>query len=250
MTPLRNSRPTASIILCSILFFVSVLLLGCPHVIYAVPTLMNEAPRFPGPLPAAPGSKFVPITLRLGTEGHFVLFHLRVDGTNLEPSAGTCRRWFLRRGARETQDAPRSFCDQDDARFYVATGVPHTLELIVGSEHTVATRVLLEPGENLHWKMPITTRLIELSINLQPGSSYTLRGGEEVLHLQNALPKDAPRGTSWDVDQHEPIFYRGLEVGSMQIEVLRNADRRVESALSVPLYSGRMKCEAPFCEGE
>lgn len=246
MTRLRNrsSSGLTSAILC----LVSLPLLGCPHLIYAVPTLMNETPRFPGPGPLAPGSKFVPITLRLGTEGHFVLFHLRVDGTNLEPSAGTCRRWFLRRGAREAPSAPRSFCDQDDARFYVATGVPHTLELLVGSEHTVATRVLLEPGENLRWKMPITTRRIELSINLEPGSSYTLRGGEEVLDLRSALPKDAPRGTSWDVDQHEPIFYKGLKVGSMQIELLRNADRRVESALSVPLYSGRMRCEPPFCE--
>jgi hypothetical protein len=262
VTPRGNDRPPSpagcgrvghetrtrntSIILCSILFLVIVALLGCPHVIYAVPTLMNQAPRFP----VVAGSEFVPIALRLRTEGHFLLFRLRVDGKNLEPTAGTCRRWFLRRGAREAQTARRSFCNHDAVRFYVAAGVPHTLEFVIGSEHTVAKRVFLEPGENLRWKMPITTGRVELPVNLEPRHSYTIRAAEEALHLRSALSKDAPTGTRWKVNEHRPIYYDGVEVGTLRIEVLRNRDRRIVSELSVPLYSGRLRCEPPFCAAE
>ena len=266
MTPLRNSRPPASagsgragheirsrrpsILICSILFLVSAPQLGCPHIIYAIPTLMGRAPRFPGPAPVEARSEFVPIALAFESKGHYLVFRLRVDGKNLEPSMGSCRRWFLLREAREAETARRSFCDHDAVRFYVAAGVPHTLELLVGSEHTVAKRVLLEPGENIRWKMPIRTGRVELSINPEPGSSYTVRGGEEALNLRSALGKKAPSGTRWDLDEYDPIFYGGIEVGTMRIKVLRDGDRQIISELSVPLYSGRIKCEPPFCEAE
>jgi hypothetical protein len=190
----------------------------------------------------------VPVVLDFQTEGHFLLFRLRVDGKNLEPVAGTCRGWFLRRGARESPTAQRSFCDEDAVRFYLAAGVPHTLELLVGSEHTVAERVYLKPGENLRWKLPITTRRVELSIQPEPGHSYRVRAREQALSLRTALGTDAPSGTSWDPAAHEPTYTSGREVGTLRLEVLRDARRHLVSELSVPLYSGRMKCEPPFCE--
>jgi len=206
---------------------------------------MNDPPRFSGPESTAPGSEFVPIALHFETEGHFLVYRLRVDGKNLEPSAGTCRRWFLLRGAREAQTTQRNFCDDDDVRFYLAAGVPHTLELLVGSEHTVAKRVALERDRKIRWKMPISTRRVEMSITPEPGRSYTVRGGEQLLHLRSALSSEAPRGTRWDVDESDQIYLRGVEVGTLRIEVLRG--RQIVSELSVPLYSGRMSCEPPFC---
>ncbi len=234
---------------CSLLLLVAVLLLGCPHVIYAIPTLANSPPEFSGPEPVE-GAKFVPIELDLRTKGRFLLFRLRVDGRSLEPSAGSCRKWFLRRGAREAQTTRRIFCDQDAVRFYLAAGVRHTLELLIGSEHAVAKRALLRPGEHLHWRMPTTTRRVELVIDPKAGSSYTVRGGETTLNLRRALPETTPRGTRWDSGAGEPIYHKGVEVGSMRFQVVRDGDRRVLSDLSVPLYSGPMTCELPFCETE
>jgi hypothetical protein len=239
--------PPSSLFRASILLLVTLPLLGCPHAIYAIPTMMNRAPRFSG---VAPDPVLVPVALDFQTDGHFLVFYLRVDGKNLEPSAGPCRRWFLLRGAREAPTAQRSFCDEDDVRFYLAAGIPHTLELLVGSEHTVAERVYLEPGKHLSWKMPITTQRVELSIDPEPGHSYSVRAREEDLNLRTALGKDAPSGTSWDPEEHKPIYYSGREVGTLRIEVLRDARRTFVSELSVPLYSGRMKCELPFCEAE
>jgi len=222
-------------------------LLGCPHLIYAVPTLMNQEPRFRAPAGDAPAPPLVPIRLDLGTEGHFVKYYLRVDGANLTPSAGPCRRWFMRRGAQETPDAPQSFCDEDEVRFRVAAGVPHRIELLIGSEHTVAKRVYLESGDNLHWRMPIATQLVELSIEPEPGSSYTIRGREVALDLRRALGEDAPHGTRWDPKAHSPTYLGGAEVGSLELLVTRNADRRIVETLSVPLFSGKLACGPPFC---
>jgi hypothetical protein len=237
----------SSLVVRSLLVPIVLPLLGCPHVIYAIPTLLNREPRFPAARSVEPVADLVPIRLDLETEGHFLLFYLRVDGKNLTPSAGPCRRWFLLRGAREAEAAPRSFCDEDEVRFRVAAGVPHSVELLVGSEHTVAKRVYLEPGENLRWRMPIATQRVELSIDPEPGSSYTIRGREVALDLRRALAEDAPRGTRWDPAAHAPVFAGGTEVGSLELQVLRNADRRVVGELSAPLYSGRMVCGPPFC---
>ena len=121
------------------------------------------------------------------------------------------------------------------------------MELVVGSEHTVAKRVVLRPGENIRWRMPIRTERIELPIDLESGHSYTLEGREDVLDLRRALGTEAPSGTRWDLDGYERIYHSGVEVGSMKIRVLRDWDRRVMGELSAPLYSGRMSCEPPFC---
>jgi len=240
----------ASALLGALLVCAAAPLLGCPHLIYAIPTMMTPTPRFSGVEPAPPEAEFVPLSLDFRSEGHFLLFRLRVDGQNLEPSAGTCRRWFLLRGAHEVQTAGKSFCDEDDVKLDLAAGVPHTLELVVGSEHTVAKRVVLEPGANVRWKMPITTRHVEVSITPERDQEYTLRAREEVLNLANAMPRESPRGTNWKLDAYEPIYKRGVEVGLLRIEVLRGPDDEVVSAFSVPLYSGRMGCEPPFCEVE
>lgn len=240
----------SSTVMNAILFLVTMPILGCPHIIFGIPTVMSRAPRFSGPEPVKAGSEFVPIALDFETEGHFLVFRLRVDERNLEPSVGRCRRWFLFRVAREAESARRSFCNHDAVRFYVTAGVPHTLEFLIGSEHTVAKRVLLRPGENIRWRMPITTGRVELSINPEPGHAYTVHGGEEVLNLRSALAEKAPSGTRWDLDEYDPIYHSGVEVGTMRIRVLRDADRQIVSELSVPLYSRRMKCEPPFCGAE
>jgi hypothetical protein len=222
-------------------------LLGCPHLIFGIPTLATRAPSFPGPESTSAGSEFVPVAIDFETGGHFLLFRLRVDGTDLEPSSGRCRRWFLQRVAREAESEPRSFCDDDSVWFDVAAGVPHTLELVIGSEHTVVKRVVLRPGENIRWRMPIRTGRIVLTIDLEPGYWYTVEGREDALDLRRALGQEAPSGTRWDLEGHDPIFHSGVEVGSMRLTVLRDADRRVMRELSVPLYSGRMSCERPSC---
>jgi hypothetical protein len=239
----RSSSLIASALLC----LTSLPLLGCPHLVYAVPTLSNREPRFPGPAHAASGAKLVSVSVDLETEGHFLLYYLRVDGKSLEPSAGPCRRWFMRRGAREAEAEPRSFCDEDAVRFRVAPGVPHTVELLVGSEHTAAKRVFLDRGGNLAWRIQIATQRVELSIDPEPGSSYTIRGRERALDPRSALGEDAPRGTRWNPDEHAPVYLAGTEVGSLELQVLRNKDRRVVQQLSLPLYSGRLACEPPFC---
>ena len=195
------------------------------------------------------GRELVPVALDLQTQGHFLVFHLRVDGTNLEPNAGGCRRWFLRRVAREAESSGRAFCRDDSVYFDAAAGARHTLELLVGSEHTVATRVMLRPGENLRWRMPIRTGRIEVPLALEPGHSYTLEGREEELDLGRALAEGAPTGTRWDPDAHEPVFRSGVEVGSLRLRVLRDADGSVLEELSAPLRSGRLRCEPPFCPG-
>jgi hypothetical protein len=236
-----------SLVASALLVLTVLPLLGCPHLLYAVPTMMNREPRFPGPAPVASGAKLVSIALDLETEGHFLVYYLRVDGKSLEPSAGPCRRWFMRRGAREAEAEPRSFCDEDVVRFRVAPGVPHRVELLVGAEHTAAKRVFLDRDGNLDWRIQIRTQRVELSIDPEPGSSYTIRGREVRLDLRSALGEDAPKGTRWNPDEHAPVYLGGTEVGSLELQVLRNKDRRVVQQLSVPLYSGRLACEPPFC---
>ncbi len=221
-------------------------LLGCPHLIFAVPTLMTRTPSFPGPESGKAGARFVPVAVDFETEGHFLLFHLRVDGKNLEPSVGGCRRWLLQRVAREADAAGRSFCGDDSVRFRVAAGVEHRLEFVVGSEHTVVKRVVLRPGENVRWRMQVRTARVELPIELAAGHAYTVEAREEILDLRAALPKEAPSGTRWDLDGYEPVYHTGVEVGRMRIRVLRDA-RGVVKALTVPLVSGRIACEPPFC---
>src|SRR5262249_42526538 len=236
--------PSSPILRASLLLLATLPLLGCPPAIYAIPTLLHPPPRSAG---GATDPRFVPVALDFQTEGQFLLFRARVDGRNLEPSAGPCRRWFLRRGADEAPTASRTFCNDDEARFYLAAGVPHTLELLIGSQHTVAQRAYVQPGANLRWRMPITTRRIELSIDPEPGHAYTVRAREEALDLAAAL-KDAPTGTRWDPAEHEAVYYRGRVVGTLRLEVLRSPRRELVSELAVPLYSGRMPCEPPFCE--
>jgi hypothetical protein len=233
----------------AILCLLALPLVGCPHFIYAVPTLLTPEPSFPGPEPVQAHASFVPVAVDLDTEGHFLVYRLRVDGKNLEPNAGTCRRWFLKRVAREGESAERRFCSDDSVHFRVAAGVPHDLELVVGSEHTVAKRVVLRPGANVRWRLPIRSARIELPIELAPGHAYTVEGREAALDPRRALAAEAPppEAGRWDLDAYEPTFRSGVEVGSLRLRVLRDVDGQVLEEVSVPLYSGRMGCEPPFC---
>ena len=65
---------------------------GCPHLIFAVPTLLNREARFRGPEGGDAAPPLVRVAVELETGGHFLTYYLRVDGTNLTPSAGPCRR--------------------------------------------------------------------------------------------------------------------------------------------------------------
>ena len=225
-------------------------LLGCPQVFFGIPAALRSEPRFVGPGPARPDAEFVPIQFDLETQGNSLAFRLRVDGRNLQPSAGACRRWMLHRVARESETARRSFCGDDTVRLHLEAGVDHTLELIGESEHTVAERRFMRPGRNLEWHMPISTQPFEISINPEPGHSYVVQAGEKDLDFTKALGENAPSGTKWDPDEHEASYYNGMPVGTMTIRVLRTADRQVASEVSVPLYSGHMKCQPPFCEAK
>ena len=222
-------------------------LLGCPQIFFGIPAAMRPEPRFVGPGPARPEAEFVPIEFDLETQGRSLAFRLRVDGRNLEPSAGACRRWMLHRVARESERARRSFCDDDSVRLHLEAGVDHVLELIGESEHRVAERRFLRPGRNLTWDMPISTQPFELPVNLEPGHSYVVRAGEKDLDFSKALGEGAPAGTKWDPDEHKPTYNSGMLVGTMAVRVLRTTDRQVASEVSVPLYSGHMECQPPFC---
>jgi hypothetical protein len=225
-------------------------LLGCPQIIFGIPAAMRSEPRIVGPGPARPDAEFAPLEFDLETQGNSLAFRLRVDGRNLQPSAGACRRWMLRRVARESETARRSFCDDDSIRLHLEAGVDHTLELIGESEHMVVERRFLKPGRNLQWHIPIATQPFELSVNLEPGHSYVVQAGEKNLDFSKALGEGAPIGTKWDPDEHEPTYSTGMPVGTMTVRVLRTTDRQVTSEVSVPLYSGHMKCPPPFCEAK
>jgi hypothetical protein len=209
---------------------------------------MRAEPRFVGPGPIRPDAEFVPLGFDLESEGNALAFRLRVNGQNLTPTMGACRRWMLRRVARESETAQRSFCDDDSVRIHLEAGVDHTLELMGESEHRVAVRRYLEPGRDLTWDMPISTQPFELSVNLEPGHSYVVRAGEKDLDFSKALGEQAPAGTKWDPEQHEAVYYSDMPVGTITVSVLRAADDRVVSETSVSLRSGHMACEPPFCE--
>jgi len=207
---------------------------------------MTPVPVFPADAAEA-GAALSPVSLDLDTRGHYLVFHLRVDGQSLEPNSGPCRRWLLVRVAREAGSAEQSFCSDDSVRFDVASGMRHSLDLLVGAEHTVVRRVVLRPGENVRWRIPVRTGRIEVPIDAELGHSYTVEGREEDLHLRSALLEQAPSGTRWDLEGYEPAYHSGVEVGWLRIRVLRDADGRVVEELSVPLVSGRLVCEPPFC---
>jgi hypothetical protein len=225
-------------------------LLGCPQVFFGIPAAMRAEPRFVGPGPVRPDAEFVPLEFDLETESNAVAFRLRVNGQNLAPTMGACRRWMLHRVARESETAKRSFCDDDFVRIHLEAGVDHTLELMGESEHRVAERRYLRPGRNLTWDMPISTQPFQLSVNLEPGHSYVVRAGEKDLDFSKALGEKAPAGTKWDPEEHEAAYYSGVPVGTMTVSVLRSADDRVVSETSVSLRSGHMACEPPFCEAK
>jgi hypothetical protein len=241
---------SSSIALSALLIPATLLLLGCPQIFFGIPASMQEEPTFIAPGSHRSEPEFVPIWLDFETEGRSLAFRLRVDETNLEPSTGSCRRWFLFRVAREAEAARRTFCEWDDIRFYLEANAQHTLEFMFASQHEVATRVVLSPGGNIHWRLPVVTEQVGLSVNLEPGYSYTIHASEEVLNPKKALPENAPTGTRWDPDEHDPIYRIGVEVGTMTISILRDWDYHVVSELSVPLYSGTMTCQPPFCETE
>jgi len=195
-------------------------------------------------------AKFVPIAVDFETEGQSLYYRMRVDERDLEPTHGGCRGWFLRRVARDADSARRRFCDRDEVRFYVEAGADHTVALIIGSEHKVAERHRVQPGRNRRWTMPITTKPFELPIHLEPGYSYTMRANEEGLNPRKALAKDGPAERTRDLAEYEPIFYRGIEVGTLVVSLSRDSDRQIMSEVSVPIYSGTMRCESIFCEPE
>jgi hypothetical protein len=157
---------------------------------------------------------------------------------------------MLHRVARESETARRSFCGYDSIRLHLEAGVDHTLEIIGESEQRVAERRFLRPGRNLQWHIPISTQPFELSVNLEPGHSYVVQAGEKDLDFSKALGEGAPTGTKWDPDEHKPTYQSGMPVGTMTVRVLRTADRWIASEVSVPLDSGHMKCQPPFCEAE
>ncbi len=223
-------------------------LLGCPQIVFGIPAALREEPRFVGAGPLRSDAEFVPLEFDLETEGNSLAYRLRVNGRNLEPSMGACRRWMLHRVARESKTARRSFCDDDSVRIHLQAGVEHTLEFVGESEHRVAVRRYLRPGRNLTWDMPISTQPFELSVNLEPGHAYVVRVDERDLDFSRALGEKAPTGTKWDAEEHEAVYYSGMPVGSMTLSVVRRADGRVASEIRVPLHSGHMKCEPPFCE--
>lgn len=221
---------------------------GCPQIVFGIPAAMRAEPRFVGPGPLRSDAEFVPLEFDLETRGNSLAYRLRVNGRNLEPSTGGCRRWMLRRVARESETARRSFCDDDSVRLHLEASVDHTLELVGESEHRVAERRYLRPGRNLTWDMPISTQPFELSVNLEPGHAYVVRADEKDLDFGRALAENAPAGTKWDAEEHQAIYYSGVPVGTMTVSVVRRADGRVAGEISVPLQSGPMKCEPPFCE--
>lgn len=222
-------------------------LLGCPQIFFGIPAAMRAEPRIVGPGPIRPDAEFVPLEFDLETAGNSLYFRLRVNGRSLEPTMGGCRRWMLRRVARESETARRSFCEDDVVRLHLEAGVDHTLEFTGESEHRVAERRFLRPGRNLTWDMPISTEPFELAVNLQPGHSYVVRAGEKDLDFTAALGEEAPTGTKWDPDEHQPTYYSGVPVGTMTVSVLRTSDDQVVSEASVSLRSGHMACEPPYC---
>jgi hypothetical protein len=225
-------------------------LLGCPQIVFGIPAAFRDEPRFSAAEPAGADSKFVPVDVDFATQGHFVFYRLRVDGQNLEPTTGGCRRWFLHRVAREAESARKQFCQHDAVRFYLESGTEHTLQLVIGSQHTVAKRVRVEWGPNRRWKMQISTKPFELSIDPEPGAAYTIRAREKELDPRKALGEDAPEEVVRDLESYEPIYHRGVEVGTLTVSVLRNRDREIMRELGVPVYSGKMRCELPFCAPE
>ena len=240
----------ASIFKCAALCLALTPVLGCPQVFFGIPAALRAEPHFVGPGPIRPDAEFVPLEFDLETESNAVAFRLRVNGRNLAPTMGACRRWMLHRVARESETAKRSFCDDDFVRIHLEAGVDHTLELMGESEHRVAERRYLRPGRNLTWDMPISTQPFQLSLNLEPGYAYVVRAGEKGLDFSKALGEDAPTGTKWDPEEHDASYYTGKPVGTMTVSVLRTADDRVVSETSVSLRSGHMTCEPPFCKAE
>ena len=125
------------------------------------------------------------------------------------------------------------------------TNEEHLLEGLSQDE-----RVLLRPGPNVRWIISTMTQPAEMPIHLEPGVSYTLRAREEGLDFSKALGENAPTGTHWDLEKYEPVYNGGVWVGTLKVSLVRNTDGQPVSERSVPIYSGPMKCEPPFCEAD
>ena len=220
---------------------------GCPQIFFGIPAALRADLRFTGAGPSTSDSEFVPVDLAFEKDGRPLLFRMRVNGVTLEPTTGGCRRWFLHRVAREAGSAPRKFCQRDTIHFYLESGKEHTIDLRVGSEHTVAERGGVYVGRRLRWTVPIATRAFRLALTPEPGASYTIEAVETDLHIRTALGDNAPDERARDLDQYEAVFSSGVQVGTAKVKIVRNADNQAVSSLSVPIYSGRMTCGPPFC---
>lgn len=244
---IMRSRNT-SIALGAALCLVTAPLLGCPQIVFGIPAALRSEPRFQRSAPAQGAVEFAPLVFDLQSEGRYLAYRLRIDGQNLEPTTGGCRRWFLPRVAREAEVAQETFCKDDFIRLHLEAAVPHILELSVGSEQEVAERRLLRPGPNVQWFMSTTTPRFEMPIQLEAGYSYTLRTREVGMDFSEALGENAPEGKRWDLDKYEPIYSSGIRVGTLTVSLVRNVDGELVSERSIPIYSGPMKCQPPFCE--
>ena len=233
--------------LAALLCLMVIPLSGCPQIFFGVPAALRADLRFTGAGPSTSDSEFVPVLLAFKKDGRPLSFRMRVNDVTLEPTTGSCRRWFLHRVARETEATPRKFCHRDTIQFYLESGKEHTIDLRVGSEETVAERGGVHVGRRLRWTVPISTRVIRLALTPEPGASYTIEAVETDLHVRTALGENAPDDDARDLDQYEAVFSSGVQVGTAKVRIVRNADGQVVSKLRVPIYSGKMTCGPPFC---
>ena len=223
-------------------------LLGCPQIVFGIPASFRSSPRFAAPESTASNPEFVRVDLDFEPSEFLLFYRLRVDDHALEPTLGGCRGYGFPRVARKSAEAREKFCHKDFVRLYLEAGADHTLAFRFESQHEVAERRRLEPGRSMRWIMPIQTRLIELTLKLEAGHSYAIRAEETKMTPRVALGEDAPPETSRDLEKYEPFFNSGIEVGTLNMHIVRVHDGEIVRTLTAPIYSGKMNCDARFCE--
>lgn len=243
---MRNLTP--SIALRAMLCIAVTPLLGCPQIVFGIPASFRSPPRFAAPESIATDAEFVRVDLDFEPSEFLLFYRLRVDDHALEPTLGGCRGHGLPRVARKSAEAREKFCHKDFVRLYLEAGADHTLEFKFESQHEVAERRRLEPGRNMRWIMPIHTQRIELTLSLEPGHAYVIRAEEKDMTPREALGENAPPETSRDLEQYEPLFNSGIEVGTINMRVVRVHDGEIVRTLTAPIYSGKMNCDGRFCE--
>jgi hypothetical protein len=223
-------------------------LLGCPQIVFGIPASMRGPVRFTAPGSTATHPEFARVYLEFKRSEFILFYRLIVDGHRLEPTLGGCRRVGLPRVARQADEAREMFCHADFVRLDLQAGAEHHIVFAVEAEHTVAERRRLEPGHNMRWVMPVRTQPIELDFAPEPGQAYLIRAAEKDLALRKALGENAPPETSRDLEKYKPVFESGVEVGVLDVQLVRRKDGTVLREVAVPLYSGKEACGPPFCE--